>query len=93
MLLHILQGNMTEARTVYQTLQEKFPEGKEGYIFSLVAKSFWEKYNTSQSVDEACKEAIRAAEKYQDYLHFLGSDYHNIEQDIEYTPQDVCSLK
>lgn len=93
MLLHILQGNMNEARIVYETLQEKFPEGSEGHIFAQVAKAFWEEYNASQSVSAACQAAIHIADENQGVLEFLGSDYGNVEQDLLYKPEDVCPFQ
>jgi hypothetical protein len=93
MLLHLLLGNMNEATTVYETLQKKFPEGSNGHEFALVAKAFWDEYNLSQNVARSCAAAIELADKFKGSLHFLGSDYHNSEQDIMYTPQDVCPFK
>ncbi len=93
MLLHILQGNMGEARIVYDTLQEKFAEGKEGHVFALIAKTFWEEYNASQNTGAACQAAIHVAGDHRDSLRFLGSEYGNIQQDIVYQPKDVCPFE
>jgi hypothetical protein len=93
MVLHILEGHMPEAQTVYKTLQEKFPEEKDGHGFALIAKAFWDEYQASESVKQACDQATSMAYKHQPGLKFLGADYHNLSQDIVYGPKDVCPFK
>lgn len=93
MLLHLLLGHTNEAKTVYETLQEKFPEGSEGHVFARVAQAFWEEYTSSKDVAKSYAAAVHVAEQNKNDLYFLGSDFHNSEQDIMYTPQDVCPFK
>jgi hypothetical protein len=93
MLLHILQGHFPEAQIVYDTLQEKFPEGNDGHGFALVAKAFWDQYQISKNVKESCAKAVSMAYKYKLIMRFLGGDYHNFQQDIMYESKDVCPFE
>jgi tetratricopeptide (TPR) repeat protein len=93
MLLHIFQGNFPEAEIVYETLQEKFPEGSEGHGFALVAQAFWDQYQLSQNIKQSCAKAVSMAYKHKPILRFLGTDYHNSWQDIMYESKDVCPFE
>jgi tetratricopeptide (TPR) repeat protein len=93
MLLHLIQGNWQEAQVVYETLQEKFPEGSSGYEFTLIASAIWDEYQVSKDIKSACAIGISVAKKHSEVLKFLGSDYHNIDQDIMYKPKDICPFK
>jgi hypothetical protein len=92
-LIHLLEGHMPEAQIVYEILQEKFPAGKNGHEFTLIAQAFWDEYQLSKSPEGACTQAISVAEKHKDVLKLLGSDYHNFMQDIVYEPKDVCPFE
>ena len=103
MLLHILRGWLPEAQTVYDTLQEKFPDGQSGHAYAEMATAFWEEYMISQDVGLACGKAISFAEVHQsEILVYLGNvrDIWNINgpffhgwQSLEYGPQDICPFK
>jgi len=93
MVLHILKGHLPEAQTVYETLQEKFPEGKDGHEFTLIAQAFWDEHQLSKGIEGSCTQAISVAEKHKDILKFLGSEHHNSIQDIMYESKDVCPFK
>lgn len=93
MLLHIIQGHLKEAQVVYETLQEKFPEGSNGHEYSVIAKAFWGEYQLSKDIGKACADAISMTNEHQEVLRFLGSDYHNSRQDLMYKPTDICPFK
>lgn len=93
MLLHLIQGNFQEAQVVYETLQEKFPEGSSGHEFALIASAVWNEYQVSKDIKSACTSGISVANKHKEILQFLGSDYHNTWQDIMYEPKDICPFK
>jgi hypothetical protein len=93
MMLHILGEHLPEAQTVYETLREKFPEGKDGHEFTLIAQAFWNEYQLSKGIEGSCTQAISVAEKHKDILRFLGADYHNSIQDIMYESKDLCPFK
>lgn len=93
MLIHVLWGDMTEAKIVYETLQEKFPEGKDGHEFALMAKAFWDEYQVNSKIDSACLKAITYAKNNEGILVYLGGEHHNLWQDRVYRPGDVCPFK
>ena len=93
MLLHVLQGNLPEAKVVFDTLQENFPMGSPGHEFALMAKAFWEEYQINSNLDAACQKAIIYATSRLGILNILGGDYHNSWQDITYQPNDICPFK
>lgn len=93
MLIHILLGNMTEAKIVYDTLQEKFPSGSRGHEFALMAKAFWDGYQLNSNVASACEKTIAYTKTRSEILTYLGDEHHNLWQDLFYEPEDVCPFK
>lgn len=89
LLLHLLRGYLPEAETVYDTLQEKFPAGQPGAEFAEMAAQFWNAYQNSADIGQACQQAIAYAEQHTDVLAYLG-DYTHGWQSIDYEPADVC---
>lgn len=98
MLLHLLRGLLPEARTVYNTLQEKFPSGTVGHAYAEMATAFWNEYQTSQGIGKACGKAIDYTMAHpKDILAYLGNSDFEIadfgEQSLKYKPEDVCPFK
>lgn len=77
---------------VYDTLQEKYPAGQPGYEFAAMAKDFWQEYQTSQNIGQACRKAIDYAAAHPEILGYLGDYYHGSQSKI-YQPEDVCPVK
>jgi hypothetical protein len=95
LLLYSLRGDLTDAKTVYDTLQAKFPAGQVGHADAELATAFWTSYQASHSIAQACAQAIAdAAQHPVEVLAYLGrSDYSQTpfgDQSLEYTPQDIC---
>lgn len=98
MLLHIIRGWLTEAETVYHTLQEKFPSGSEGSAYAEMATAFWEEYRTSQNMALSCQKAIAYATEYPEkIISYIGNgrkgeiDYG--WQSRNYSPEDICPFR
>jgi hypothetical protein len=93
-LLHLLRGYLSEAETVYRTLQEKFPADQAGHAYAEMAAAFWEAYQSSQNIEQACAKAIEyAASHPEEILSYLGNSEINYffgAQSLKYTPQSVC---
>jgi hypothetical protein len=53
MLLHIKRGFLPEAKTIYNTLQQKYPEGQPGHAYAEMATAFWQTYTSSKSMEQA----------------------------------------
>lgn len=77
MLLHVARGYLPEAEIVYNTLQEKYPEGQQGHMFAELAQEFWEEYVHSQNMEQSCSVAIQYAKEHEDTIYYyISSDYH-----------------
>jgi hypothetical protein len=100
MLLHIVQGHPSDAKTVYDTLQKKFPQGSAGSMYAALAKTFWETYQTSQNIGTSCAQAIHYARQNSailrkyigDNLDDAGDLFHGL-QSIQYKAEDICPFK
>ncbi len=95
MLLHSLQNSIPEAQIAYDTLQEEFPPGKVGHAYAKMAFSFWQEFQQSENLGQACDKAIEYAAAHPvEILAYLGnSDYSDTyygEQSLEYSPIDIC---
>jgi hypothetical protein len=56
MLLHILQGSIGDAQAAYNTLKAEYSLVMNGYIFAQMATIFWDEFESSGDVAEACQE-------------------------------------
>lgn len=93
MLLHVARGYLAEAEIVYNTLQEKYPEGQPGHMFAELAQEFWEEYLVSQNIEQSCSAAIEYAEDHVDTIfYYISSNYHG-DQSRRYEPEDICPFK
>ncbi len=93
LLLHAVRGFHAEAQIVYDTLQEKFPEGAVGHPYAELATIFWDEYNESRDVGLACDMAANyAADHSYEILTFLGRDFYGAGQ-REYDPEDICPFR
>ncbi len=104
MLLHVVRGWMPDAKTVYETLQEKFPEGQEGHIFAELASAFWLEYQSSQDIGSACAKAIEYTAQNQctvfDFVSVITGCtqeghiiYHGWQKERDYVLEDICPFK
>jgi hypothetical protein len=92
MLLHLVQGNESDASTVYNTLQEKFGNDQYGRPYVEMATEFWKAYQSTHKMYDGCAAAIQYAAEHSEILIPLGSDYHGAQSKI-YKPEDVCPFR
>ncbi len=94
MVLKVLQGEVDQAKNTYQTLRTKFPAGKPGAAYTELASAFWDEYKATQSIGNACHEAIKYATANKSaILHFIGElNYHPLPS-LSYEPEDICPFK
>ena len=57
-----------------------------------MATDFWDAYQSSRRMYNACAAAIAYADSHPEILVPLGSDYHGW-QSHTYTPADVCPFR
>jgi hypothetical protein len=91
-ILHTHLGQMDAAATQYATLQKKFSAAGPGQPYAAMASAFWDAYQSSHNMTNACGAAIAFAAAYPDMLTVLGSNYHG-SQSHTYVPADVCPFR
>jgi hypothetical protein len=87
MIIYLKQGWDSDAKTAYETLVEKYPQGNLGYPYAELATEFWNKYQSSHDITFSCDEAITYATKHTGILESLGS--HGLF-DKHYEPESIC---
>jgi hypothetical protein len=98
MLLHIVRDYLPEAKIVYDTLQAKIPNGQVGHAYAEMAEVFWNEYQKSSDLKQACSETVKYATSYaEDILSYLGNSkfskaYYG-DQSLEYQPEDICPFR
>lgn len=92
MLLHVLNGYQNDAQVVYDTLQEKFPDGTTGHPYAEMATAFWDKFLNSEDIELACRQAIEYADAHPDILLPLNGPEFSFWS-RSYYPFDVCPFK
>ena len=92
LILHTFLGEMDAAQVKYATLQEKFPADSPGHPYVEMATDFWNAYQSSGLMYDACAAAIAYADAHPEILTPLGSDYHGW-QSHQYQPADVCPFR
>jgi hypothetical protein len=91
-ILHTFLGEMDAAQVKYATLQEKFPVGNPGHPYAEMATDFWNAYQSSGKMYNACAAAIAYTDAHPDILTPLGDFYHGW-QSYTYVPADVCPFR
>jgi hypothetical protein len=92
MLLHLIQGNESEAITTYTTLQQTFGNDPYARPYTEMATAFWNAYQSMHKMYDGCAAAIQYAAEHPEILIPLGSDYHG-SQSHTYVPEDVCPFR
>jgi len=92
MLLHLVQGQESDATTVYNTLQEKFGSDPYAHPYVEMASAFWNAFQSTQKMYDGCAAAIQYAVEHPELLTPLGSDYHGAQSHI-YVPADMCPFR
>jgi hypothetical protein len=92
MLLHLIQGNESEAITAYTTLQQSFGNDPYARPYTEMATAFWNAYQSTRKMYDGCAAAIQYAVEHPEILIPLGSDYHGVQAKI-YKPEDVCPFR
>jgi len=98
LLLHIVQGNVSDAETVYDTLQQEYPGGQTGHAYAEMAAAFWNEYQKEQNMGQACAKAIEYATGHPaETLSYLGDGEYAVadygDQSLEYKPEDLCPFQ
>ncbi len=92
MLLHLAQGQESDATATYNTLQQTFGNDSYAHPYVEMASAFWEAYQSTHRMYDGCAAAIQYAVEHPEILIPLGSDYHGAQSHI-YMPADVCPFR
>lgn len=57
LLINTLQDSQDSMELAFQTLQEKFPMGKPGHSYAVIASEFWKSYQSTEDINAACAAA------------------------------------
>lgn len=89
----VVQGHLTEAEIVYNTLIEKNPEFVLGSQYTSLATIFWNSYRDSGDIGAACVAAAEYTAINDDRgLSPLSSDFYMFYS-RDYSPDDICPFK
>jgi len=90
-VLHVAEGNTPAAETAYDTLQRLYPTGTPGSKYAELAREFWEVYQVSGDIAQACARAVEfAASNSSDVLDPLGGDSYRPYYSWKLRPDSVC---
>lgn len=89
LLHHLSRGWINDAKTVYTTLIEQYPEGSAGYPYAAMATILWTEYQKTSSLDQSCRPVADYAASHPEILAPLG-DFSHGAQSHEYVAEDVC---
>lgn len=93
MILQVMLGDFDTAQATFDFLQENFPTGIAGNIYTELANAFWTEYQASFNLSLACNRAITFTTGHEEeVLFYIGSYIHGY-QSLRYEPQDVCPFK
>jgi hypothetical protein len=90
MLLHVIQGDLSQAQLAYQSLQEGSPPDAAGNQYAQLATAFWTEYQATEDVAAACSQAVEYAAAHSgELLDPMGSGFYGMNQ-RDYVPEDIC---
>jgi hypothetical protein len=87
-LVYLAQNNSEEAAKAYDELQSKYGSDEVTRPYAEMAKKFWDTYQSSMNLGDACKQAVAFAESEPVVL----SPFDNVFDDV-YSPADICPVK
>ncbi len=98
LLLQTVNGYLPEAETTLKTMTDKFPKDEAGYAYTEMATAFWNEFQISSNIEQACSKAIEYAKLHPtEVLSYLGNGNYARTyfgyQSLEYTSKDVCPFR
>jgi tetratricopeptide (TPR) repeat protein len=92
MLTQLMLGQPDPAENTYKKLTGDYKDGDDGDVIAKMAAAFWQEYQASGKMGNACAKAIAYAANHESFLPYIGSDY-NGSQMQKYKPEDICPFK
>ena len=89
-VVNAAQGATADSMAAYEQLIAQFVPPSPGAVFAGVATTFWEAFESSADVGQACNRAVSYARGYEDaVLKYLPGVYHGASSP-RYVVDDVC---
>ena len=99
LLLNVVLGKTTDAKSVLDTLNNEYPIEQAGGIYTELANKFWKRYNAEKDIGSACERAITFANQYPEqvfkyigYYYEGSNDYHGDDSHF-FFPQYICPFQ
>jgi len=97
-LLQVVNGNLQEAEITLNAMAEKFSIKENGGVYIELATIFWNDYQTSSNIQQACSKSIDYASLHPtETLSYLGDGKSARTffgyQSLVYTPKDICPFR
>lgn len=98
LLLYIVQNDVPEAKTIYDTLQQEYPESRAGHVYAEMATLFWNEYQHGNTIEQACATVTEYAFDHPaETLSRLGNGEFAVmyfgDQSLTYRPKDLCPFQ
>lgn len=106
MVTQLMMGQPSGAENTYKTMLMAYPLDADkkiivvagnspavtGSIISKMADAFWQEYQASHSMGNACKKAVAFANTQAPFWQYIGSSYMGFQMRT-YHAEDVCPFK
>lgn len=87
-LVYLAQNNTDEATKAYNELRRRYGGSEVTRPYAEMAMKFWDAFQSSMNLGDACKQAVAFAESEPVVL----SPFDNVFDDV-YSPADICPVK
>jgi hypothetical protein len=92
-VIYLLQGKSSQAESTFSDLQTQAQVGIAGQPDAQMAKAFWDTYQATEDIGQACDSAVAfAAQHPTEILYYIGGNYHGWQSPI-YQPPDTCPFR
>lgn len=93
-LVHLLMSNPDEAEKTYNNLLETYSSNSSVYPVVQMATLFWNEFQVSHNIGEACTKVVAYAADYPNILKIVSGSQHSFQSiDYEYKPEEFCPFK
>jgi hypothetical protein len=96
MLLHLSRSWVSDAQVVYDTLQKKYPEGKPGHDYAVLAETVWTEFEQSGDLGKASAKGIEYAANHSNHMYdYIGGSGAPGHHGINYHehPEYICPFQ
>ncbi len=92
MLTQLILNQPDQGEATYKKLIVDYPDGKDGHVIVEMADAFWQEYQASHNMGNACAKAVAFANTQTPFWQYIGSSYMGFQMRT-YHAEDVCPFK